>query len=94
MFTDQSSLSDGLTLDGSFSKFDYEGSLAHVEDIDVNGATASIGVFGEHSLTRVGIAVTLGEGYASSYDPWDKNWRVHAVRQSSAYLFVASTFRY
>ena len=89
-FTDRSAVANGLRAQhGDASEF--EGQL---EDVDLYGGTFSLGLFGEHSLTRVGVTANLGNGRMSSFSFWDDTWRVHEVRRSSAYVFVASTFRY
>ena len=89
-FTDRSAVANRLD-SGSFDVKEFAG---HLEDVDLYGGTLSLGMFGEHSLTRIGVAATMGQGRMASLSVWDNTVRVYEVRRSSAYVFVASTFRY
>ncbi len=89
-FSDRSAVANRLRSNHANAD-EFEG---HLEDVDLYGGTVSLGLFGEHSLTRVGLAANMGAGRMVSFSFWDNTWRVHDVRRSSAYLFIASTFRY
>lgn len=62
--------------------------------VDVYGGSLAFGWFGEHSLTRVGFAGSTGLGDDVSYDASRQIWIRQPLRETFAYVFIASTFRY
>ena len=81
---------------GSFNAMDAEEFKLDGErdTSDIYGFSASLGSFGEHSLSRIGVTLTAANGRILSYNTWKNSWSVFDTYEWSAYLFLASTFRY
>ncbi|MBN1960924.1 MAG: hypothetical protein JW841_08250 [Deltaproteobacteria bacterium] len=70
-------------------------------DVDLFGMSVSIGYFGQHTLSRLGVMYSLGTGYdvipESDIDRLTEGqqaFRRVAYFQSFFYVFLSSTFRY
>lgn len=67
--------------------------------VSLYGGTATLGLIGQHSISRLGLSVAYGSGEdAVPNDPTGiidaTGFRVGQVRQLFLYFFLASTFRY
>ena len=89
-YTDRSS-APVPQVDGDGHVIDGRDALPHV---DIYGGTFAVGYFGEHSLTRVGVTFASGLGQDVVYEASQQAWITEPLRQTFAYGFIASTFRY
>ncbi len=67
--------------------------------VSLYGATATLGLIGQHAISRLGVSVAYGTGDdAVPNDPTGivdpKGFRSAGVKQLFFYFFLASTFRY
>ena len=71
---------------------------SRLQNIDLYGATATFGVIGQHSISRLGMSFSYGTGEDAVLDESagiDSNvYRRATVHQLFLYFFLASTFRY
>jgi len=101
-FSETLSVAAGAWTDFSSSpplRTDAAGALVGSADnvlphVNLFGATASLGLLGEYSLTRLGLSFATGSGQDARYDAATSRWVADAVSQTFAFVFVASTFRY
>ncbi len=68
-------------------------------DVSLYGGTATLGLIGQHSISRLGVSVAYGAGNdAVPNDPTGiidpTGFRSGEVKQLFFYFFLASTFRY
>jgi long-chain fatty acid transport protein len=101
LFTEHMSLAGGFFTNRSSSptvKMSETGEVVGGRDalphVDLYGGSLAWGWFGEHSLTRVGIAGSTGLGQDVTYDATRQIWISQPLRETFAYVFVSSTFRY
>lgn len=76
-----------------------EAGSSHLPNVSLVGGTATLGMLGNHSITRLGLSVSYGSGEdavpadpTGVFDP--TGYTRAAVRQLFLYVFLASTFRY
>ncbi len=71
---------------------------SHLTNVDLYGGTATFGVLGQHSISRLGMSISYGTGEdAALVDGASLTSAAYqrvSVRQLFLYFFLASTFRY
>jgi long-subunit fatty acid transport protein len=65
--------------------------LSHV---DLYGGSIAFGFLSDHSLTRVGFSAVTGWGQDVHFSASAATWVVQPTRETLAYVFISSTFRY
>jgi long-chain fatty acid transport protein len=91
LFTDFSSAPD-LSADSSGRLL--SGGRDALSQVNLYGGTIAVGYFGDHSLSRVGFSGVTGWGKDVRFEARDNGWMVFPTRETLAYVFIASTFRY
>ncbi len=95
LFTDRSGAPDfQLNPDGSLAP-----GSSRQSRVSLYGGTATLGLIGQHSISRLGVSLAYGSGQdAVANDPTGivdpQGFRPALVRQLFFYFFLASTFRY
>ncbi|MBS2022430.1 MAG: hypothetical protein JST92_08470, partial [Deltaproteobacteria bacterium] len=72
---------------------------SHLEKVSLIGGTATLGLLGDHSISRLGVSFSYGTGKdAIADDPTGidnaSGYTQASVKQLFLYVFLASTFRY